>query len=142
MSVWIAIEPDNELDGALGRGAAAAIPCDFGFPIGLLFIEAAEGLAPFRDGRPWFVGARHIGHTAPGGYGNLACVRGFTLGHPETAGLFGCGGEFRWHLSVDWNRRRKEVKYQCHTEDENRTSSAHSPDRSTVSSLAATDTTA
>jgi hypothetical protein len=141
--VGIAVEPDNELDGALCSAAAAAGPDDLGFPIGVLLVKAANGLTPFGNGRPGFVRAGRIGHKAAGGNGNLARVRGFALGHPKTAGLFGRGREFRGHLGIGIRKRqRKEGEDERSTEDERGTSPPHGHDGSTVSSLAATDTTA
>jgi len=141
--VGIAVEPDNELDGALCSAAAAAGPDDLGFPIGVLLVKTAFGLAPFGNSRPGFVRAGGSGDKAAGGNGNLARVRGFALGHAKTAGLFGRGREFRGHLGVGIRKRqRKEAKDERSTEDERSTSPAHGRDGSTVSSLAATDTTA
>ena len=139
----IAIEPDNELDGALGSAAAAAGPGDLGFPIGVLLVKAAKGLASFGDGRPGFVRAGRIGDKAAGWNGNLARVRRFALGHAKTAGLFGRGREFRGHLGVGIRKQqRKEAEDERTAEDERSTSPVHGSDGSTVSSLAATDTTA
>ena len=90
----VAVESDNELDGALSSAAAAAVPGDFGFPIGVLLVEATKGFASLGDGRPGRVGAGRIGDEAAGRYRDLARVRRFAFGHAETAGLFGRGGKF------------------------------------------------
>ncbi len=135
----VAVESDNKLDGALSSVAAAACPGDLRLPIGLLLVKAAKGLAPFRDGRPRLVRAGRIGDKATGRNGNLTRVRGFALGHAETAGLFGRGGKLRGHLGVSIHEWPPQ---ETHTEDKKNTFRPHGLDRSTVSSLAATDTTA
>ena len=82
------------------RFAAAAGAGDFGFPVGGFLVESAEGFSAFGDGRPWFVGARNIGHEAAGGEGDLTALRGLSLRHTETAHLLCGGGRFREWLSL------------------------------------------
>ena len=99
-SVGVAVESDNKLNGALSCAAAAACAGNFGFPIGLFFVEAARGLAALGNRCPRLVCARYVSNKAAGGNGNLAHMRGFTLGHAEAAGLFGGGGKLRRDLGA------------------------------------------
>ena len=73
------------------RFAAATGTGDFGFPVRGLVVKSAEGFSALGDGRPGFVGFGNIGHEATGGEGNVAALRGLSLGHTETTGLL-CGG--------------------------------------------------
>lgn len=106
----IAVESDNKLNGALSGAAAAACAGNFGFPIGLFFVEAARGLAALGNRCPRLVRARYVSNKAAGGNGNLAHMRGFTLGHAEAAGLFGGGGKFRRDLGAGIQGKPKEAE--------------------------------
>ena len=99
-SMRIAVESDDELNGALSRAATAAGPGDLGFPIGLLLVEAAKGLAAFGDRRPRFVGAWRMGDKTAGRNRDLAHVRGLPLGHAKATGLLSCGGKVRRKLGT------------------------------------------
>lgn len=141
--VGITVESDDELNGALSAAAAAAGPGNLGFPIGLLFVEAAKRFATFGDCRPWRMCAGRMSDKTAGRNGYLARVRGFALRHAETTGLFGRGGEFRRHLGMTIRQRQpKETADQYSSDEQKEMTRAHGADGSTVSSLAATDTTA
>ena len=141
--VGITVESDDELNGALSGAAAAAGPGNLGFPIGLLFVEAAKGFATLGDCRPGLVCAGRVSDKTAGRDRYLARMRGFALRHAETAGLFGRGGKFRWHLGIGVRQKQaKETEDEHYTEDENDLCTLHGLDGSTVSWLAATGTTA
>ena len=102
--MWVAVEPDNELNGTVAGAAAATRAGDFSFPIGLFLVEAAKRLPALGDRRPWLACAGHSGHEAACRNRNLAMLRGFPFGHAETASLFGRGGEFGWSLGFGFRR--------------------------------------
>jgi len=102
--VRVAVESDDELDGTVTGAATTASTRDFGLPIRLFFVEAAEGLSPFGNRRPRFVGAWCVRHQTAGWNGDLAMVRGVAFGHPKAARLFGGGGKVRRHLSLGTRR--------------------------------------
>lgn len=109
----VAVEPDNELNGTVAGAAAATRAGDFGFPIGLLLVEAAKRLPALGDRRPGLVRAWHVGDEATSGNRNLAMLRGLPFGHAETASLFGRGGEFGWSLGFGFRRLgQQEAKQQ------------------------------
>lgn len=102
--VWVAVESDDELDGTVTGAATTASTCDFGLPIRLFFVEAAEGFPPFGNRRPRFVGAGGVRHQTAMRNWDLAMVGGFAFGHPKTTCLFGSGGEIRGHLALSTRR--------------------------------------
>ena len=102
--VGFAVESYDELDGTLTGAATTAGTRDFGLPIRLFFVEAAEGLSPFGNRRPGFVRAGCVRHQTAMRNWDLAVVRGFAFGHAETAGLFGGGGKIRRHLALGTRR--------------------------------------
>jgi hypothetical protein len=139
----IAVKSDDELNGALSCAAAAAGSRDLGFPIGLLLVKTAKGLAAFGDGRPRLVGARHMGDKTAGWNRNLAPVGGLILGHAKATGLFSRGGKIRGALGSSVGRGPSEETGHEHSrKDETKTCPAHARDATTVSSLAATGVTA
>ena len=87
----IAVESNNELNGTLSCSTAAARAGNFSFPISVFFVEAAGGLAALGNRCPGLIRAGEVSHKATGWNGDLACMRGFALGHSKAAGLF-CGG--------------------------------------------------
>ena len=101
----IAVESDDELNLALSRAATAAGSGDLGFPIGLLLVEAARGLAAFGDRRPRYVGAWRTGDKTAGWNRDLAHVGGLTLGHAKATGLLSCGGKIRGDLGISVRQR-------------------------------------
>lgn len=72
--MWVAVEPDNELDGAVTGATTTARARDFGFPIGLFLIKAAKGFAALRDRRPWLSCARRRGDETACGNRDLAML--------------------------------------------------------------------
>src|SRR5690349_17988219 len=87
-SVGIAVEPDDELDRALRRAAAAAGPGDLGFPICLFLVESAKRLAPSGDRRPRLARTGRMGDQAAGRNRHLTRVGRLALGHAEATRLF------------------------------------------------------
>ncbi len=70
----VAVEPDNELNGAVAGAAAATCTGDFGFPIGLFLVKAAKSFAALRDRRPWLGCARRCGDETACGNRDLAML--------------------------------------------------------------------
>lgn len=70
----VAVEPDNKLDGAVAGAAAATCTGDFGFPIGLFLVKAAQCLTAFGDRRPWLSCAGRRGDETACGNRDLAML--------------------------------------------------------------------
>ena len=114
----IAVESDYKLNRALSRAAAAACAGNFGFPIGLFFVEATRGLAALGNRCPGLIRAWCVSNQAPGGNGNLTHMGGFPLGHAKAAGLFGGGGKLRRDLGVGIRQGNPDKAEEEHTAEE------------------------
>ena len=89
-----AVEADAELSSAMARFASTAGSGDASLPIGGFRVESAKGLARLRDRDPRLRRAGKIGDAAARGDRDFTQIGRLAFSHPETAGLFGSGGEF------------------------------------------------
>ena len=104
----VAVEPDDELNRTVAGVTTAAAAGDPSFPVGPFVVKAAQGLPPLGDRRPGLVRTGHLGDEATCRNRDLAVLRGFSLGHTETAGLFGCCWKIRGNLGVGFERGRQQ----------------------------------
>jgi hypothetical protein len=138
----VTVESDDKLDRTVTGAASPARSRDFGFPIRLFFVEAADSFPPLGYGGPRLVRARGICHETAGRNRDLAGVRGLAFCHSETTGLFGRGREIRWNLGADIRRLYKQGEQQQSADAETPAGATHVTDGTTVSLLAATGATA
>lgn len=106
----IAVESNDELDGAVSRTASTAGAGNLRFPVSGFLVEPAECLAALGNGGPRLGCARNMGNEAAGWNRYLTTLRGVTLRHAEAAGLFGRSVEVEQILGLRVRLERPETE--------------------------------